>query len=193
MFNSKSLDSDLFKFLALTVAFGVIYTLNNWLTPFLNLVPAAHLIHIPSGIKFLIVLLFWLTGALSIATVSLLAGLWVYFPDNYPVSLELALVNAISPLLTLKLFKGSLSLDEVIEQLNWTKLLKMGLLFSLLNSAMNQLVVYWNGVTEDILRGLEVMFIGDITGFYITLSLMKLMAPHFKRPVDRIQQKNQPL
>lgn len=186
MFSRQFFDSDLFKFLALTIGFGVFYTLNNVLTPFLHLLPAAHLVHIPSGIKFLMVLIFWFTGAFSIAAVSLLAGLFVYFPGHYMVSLELALVNAASPLLTLKYFKGALSLDQMIEQLSWTRLLKMGLLFSLLNSAMNQLVVYWNGLTQDILSGFEVMFVGDITGFYITLSLLKLLAPCFKRSVDGI-------
>ena len=175
-------ESYIAKFLALTVAYGVFYSVNNLVTPFLLLVPAAHLVHIPSGIKFLIVLIFWLTGALSIATVSLLAGLFFYFPDRYEVSLELAVVNAVSPLVTLKFFKGSMSLDEFIEQLSWTKLIKMGLLFSMLNSSMNQLVLYWNDVIQDIVSGLEVMFIGDITGFYITLSLMKLLAKYIKHP-----------
>lgn len=178
----KALDSAPFRFFTLTVFYGFAYTINNLLTPFLHLVPAAHLVHIPSGIKFLMVLIFWFTGALSIAVVSLLAGLFVYFPENDALCLELALVNALSPVLTLKLFLGTLELDELIKQLTWTKLLKMGLVFSVLNSAMNQLVVYWHGITADILSGLEVMFIGDITGFYITLSAMKLITPFFKRP-----------
>lgn len=181
MKNNKWLDSKLLKFLVLTVGFGVIYAVNNMLTPFLKLVPAAHLVHIPSGVKFLIVLIFWVTGALSIATVSLLAGIFFFFPDNLAVSVELALVNATAPLLTLICFKGTRSLDEFIAQLCWPQLLKMGVLFSLLNSAMNQLVVYWNGVAKDILTGIEVMFIGDLTGFFITLSLLKLLGPFVKR------------
>lgn len=181
MKDNKWLDSKLLKFLVLTVGFGVFYAVNNMLTPSLKLVPAAHLVHIPSGIKFLIVLIFWVTGALSIATVSLLAGMFFFFPDNLVVSVELALVNATAPLLTLIFFKGSRSLDEFIEQLSWIQLLKMGVLFSLLNSSMNQLVVYWNGVATDILTGIEVMFIGDLTGFFITLSLLKLLGPLVKR------------
>lgn len=182
MMHHKWLNAGPTKFILLTLAFGAIYSINNMLTPFLNLVPAAHLVHIPSGLKFLMVLIFWLTGALSIATVSLLAGLFVYFPENPWVSIELAIVNAVSPLLTLVLFKGSSTLDELIDQLSWSRLLKMGILFSVLNSAMNQLVVYWNGISTDILSGLEVMFIGDLSGFYITLTLMKLLAPHVKHP-----------
>lgn len=167
------LNNPFLKYLALTLVFGAIYSINNLLTPFLRLVPAAHLVHVPSGIKFLMVLIFWLTGALSIATVSLLAGIFVYFPDSYLVSAELALVNAASPLLTLIFFKGATTLDELIAQLNWSRVLRMGIVFSILNSSMNQLVLYWNGITTDFLTGIEVMLIGDITGFYITISLLK--------------------
>jgi hypothetical protein len=181
MLIKKIFNDPVLKFLALTLAFGIIYSINNLLTPFLRLVPAAHLIHIPSGIKFLMVLIFWLTGALSIATVSMLAGIFVYFPDNYSVCAELALVNAISPLLTLFFFKGAAPLDELIAKLNWSRVLRMGIVFSILNSSMNQLILYWNGITFDFLTGLEVMMIGDITGFYITISILKFFYLFLKK------------
>lgn len=186
MLNQKIIKAPILKFLTLTLAFGALYTINNLLTPFLRLLPAAHLVHIPSGIKFLMVLIFWLTGVLSIATVSLLAGLFVYFPDNYWVSIELAVVNAVAPLLSLMFFKGSMPLDELISQLNWSKLLRMGVVFSILNSSMNQMVLFWNGITSDVLSGIEVMLIGDVTGFYITMTLMKLFNQYFKRDLAKL-------
>lgn len=170
-----------FQFLALTLAFATVYAVNNAATPFLQLVPGAHLVHIPSGIKFLMVLIFSFMGALSIATVSLIAGLFFYFPDHYGVSLELALVNALSPLLALKLVTGTFRIGGFLEHLDLNSLFKMGLVFSLTNSALNQLVIYWNGQTVDFLSGLEVMFIGDITGFGISLMLLKLGARLIKK------------
>ena len=170
-----------FQFMALTLAFATLYAINNAATPFLYLVPGAHLVHIPSGIKFLMVLIFSFMGALSIATVSLMAGLLFYFPNHHGVSVELALVNALSPLLTLKLVTGTFRLGGFLEHLNLNSLIKMGLVFSLTNSVLNQLVIYWNGLTTDFLSGLEVMFIGDITGFGISLMLLKLSARFVKR------------
>ena len=41
-----------------TLVFGTIYTLNNLLTAPLLLAPGAHLVHLPSGFKFLLVLVF---------------------------------------------------------------------------------------------------------------------------------------
>ncbi len=169
------------QFTALTLAFATIYAVNNAATPFLHLVPGAHLVHIPSGIKFLMVLIFSFMGALSIATVSLVAGLFFYFPNHLGVSIELALVNALSPLLALKLVTGTFRLGGFLEQLKLNNLIKMGLIFSLTNSALNQLVIYWNGLTTDFISGLEVMFMGDITGFAISLLLLKLSARLVKR------------
>lgn len=170
-----------FQFMALTLAFATLYAINNAVTPFLHVVPGAHLVHIPSGIKFLMVLIFGFMGALSIATVSLVAGLFFYFPDNQAVSVELAIVNALSPLFTLKLVVGTFKLDGLLEDIDLDGLLKMGLVFSLTNSMLNQLVIFWNGLTTDFLSGLEVMFIGDITGFALSLMLLKLSARFVKR------------
>jgi hypothetical protein len=57
----------LVTYVCLTIVFGTVYAFNNTLTHFLMVVPGAHLIHIPSGLKFLLVLVFGLTGALSIS------------------------------------------------------------------------------------------------------------------------------
>jgi hypothetical protein len=173
MSNTPWYENDALQFLAVTSAFAVLYGLNNYLTPFLHLVPGAHLVHIPSGIKFLMVLIFGITGALSIATVSLVAGMWVYFPGNAGVSLALAAVNALAPLLALKWVSGSFKLDPDLEHLNLKALVKMGLVFSLLNSASNQMVIYWYGLTNDFLTGWGVMVVGDITGFFLSLVLLK--------------------
>jgi hypothetical protein len=38
-----------------------------------------------------------------------------------------------------------------------------------------QLVIYWNHLTDNIIGGLEVMFIGDVTGVFITVLILKLI------------------
>lgn len=174
-------ENNLIKFLLLTCAFALVYAANNAATSSLRIVPGAHLVHIPSGIKLVMVLIFELTGALSIATVSLLAGLFFFFPTFPDVSTELAIANALAPYLTLKLIMAGTSFDDWISTLTRRKLITMGLAFAALNSSLNQLVIYWNGLSNDMLSGLGVMFIGDITGVYITLSLLKLIS-HFLKP-----------
>ena len=43
-------------FIALSLGFGTVYAMNNLLTAPLLLAPGAHLVHLPSGFKLLLVL-----------------------------------------------------------------------------------------------------------------------------------------
>ena len=57
----------------------------------------------------------------------------------------------------------------------------MGFLYASLNSSLNQMVLFWNGITTDFLNGMMVMFIGDITGLYILFMLIGLVGKFFKK------------
>jgi hypothetical protein len=71
-------------YVVLTLVFGTLYALNNVLTAPLLLAPGAHLVHLPSGFKLLLVLVFGMVGALSVFTVSLVAGYGFFSPVNCP-------------------------------------------------------------------------------------------------------------
>jgi hypothetical protein len=49
----------------------------------------------------------------------------------------------------------------------------MGLVYSGLNSSLYQLIIYLNPLTDNIISGLEVMFIGDLAGVFITMLILK--------------------
>ena len=164
-----------FTFLALSLSFGAVYALNNLLTAPLLLAPGAHLVHLPSGFKFLLVLVFGSLGALSVFTVSFCAAMGFYFSGNLALSFELAAVNAIGPLLTRKFFLEHWSLHGNLTNLNWKTLSAMGLMFSVLNSSLNQLVLYWNQVISNMVDGLQIMLIGDITGVFLVLGFIRLV------------------
>jgi len=166
-------DNRAITFLVLTLAFGTVYALNNLLTAPLLLAPGAHLIHLPSGFKFLLVLVFGMVGALSVFTVSLVAGLGFYFAGELPLSLELAIANALAPLMTVKFFFDQQWVQHDLSDLRWKTLTIMGLLYAILNSGMNQLVLYWNQVIHNMVDGLQIMFTGDITGVLLVMVLMR--------------------
>jgi hypothetical protein len=177
----KLTDSTGLKFLVITFTFGIVYAINNVLTPWLLLVPGAHLVHIPSGIKLVLVILFEKMGACSIAVVSLVAGVLFYFPGQYFLNFELALVNALAPYWAVALFTYAKGIDGWIQSLTSQKIMAIALLYSMLNSALNQLVFYWNHLTADILSGLTVMFVGDVTGVLIVIMLLRIAGRLLKR------------
>jgi hypothetical protein len=49
------------------------------------------------------------------------------------------------------------------------------LLFVFLNSSLNQLIMIWNNISSNFLDGMLVMLVGDLTGTYFVLSVMKAL------------------
>jgi hypothetical protein len=168
-------------YLVLTLVFGTFYALNNVVTAPLLLAPGAHLVHLPSGFKLLLVLVFGMVGALSVFTVSLVAGLGFYFVGEMPLSIELAIANAIAPFLTVKFFLDQQLVQPDLSDLRLKVLALMGLLYALLNSAMNQLLLFWNHAIQNMVDGLMIMFTGDVLGVILVLGLLRLAMRWAKR------------
>ena len=175
----KIFQNKLFTFVFVLIVYLLIHFINNYLTEFLYLLPGAHLVHIPSGFKLLFVLIAGWIGALGIGVAALIAALLYSFPSNYILGLELAVVNVVAPLLAIKLLVQRFSMNENLIGVSSKQLLVLGLVFSFLNSGLNQVVLYWNGVNQNFLDGILVMFIGDITGAYIVFLLLKVLSKKF--------------
>jgi hypothetical protein len=176
------LSSKLGTFLLVMVGYGLIHFVNNSLTEFLYLVPGGHLFHIPSGFKFLFVLVAGWVGALGVGVASLVAALLYNFPGEWTLSAELAIINGLAPWLSRTLFIENFGLNEDLSNINVKQIFLMGLLFVFLNSGLNQLILYWNSVNTDFLNGILVMLIGDLTGTYFVLSVMKLLTQKLGTP-----------
>jgi hypothetical protein len=169
------LSSKLGTFLLVVLGYGLIHFVNHSLTEFLQLVPGGHLFHIPSGFKFIFVLVAGWVGALGVGVASFVAALLYKFPGEWALALELAIINGLAPWLSRTLFIQNLGLNEDLSNINMKQIFLMGLLFVFLNSGLNQLILYWNSVSVDFLNGILVMLMGDLTGTYFVLSVMKLL------------------
>lgn len=169
------LSSKLGTFLLVAFAYGLIHLLNDVLTEFLYLVPGAHLFHIPSGLKFLFVLIAGWVGALGVGAATFVASVLYKFPDHWILGAELALINGLAPLLVRKLFIENLGLKDDLSNIHTKQIILMGLLFVFLNSSLNQLIMIWNNISSNFLEGMLVMLVGDLTGTYFVLSVMKAL------------------
>lgn len=179
-------------YLVLTLVFGTFYALNNVVTAPLLLAPGAHLVHLPSGFKLLLVLVFGMVGALSVFTVSLVAGLGFYFVGEMPLSIELAIANAIAPFLTVKFFLDQQLVQPDLSDLRLKVLALMGLLYAVLNSAMNQLLLFWNHAIQNMVDGLMIMFTGDVLGVILVLGLLRLAMRWAKRKMQATEDNQLP-
>jgi hypothetical protein len=179
-------------YVVLTLVFGTFYAVNNLLTAQLYLAPGAHLVHLPSGFKLLLVLVFGMVGALSVFTVSLVAGLGFYFVGELPLSIELAIANAIAPFLTVKFFLDQQLVQPDLNDLRPKVLALMGLLYAVLNSAMNQLLLFWNHAIQNMVDGLMIMFTGDVLGVILVLGLLRLAMRWAKRKMQATEDSQLP-
>ena len=180
------------NYVVLTLVFGTFYAVNNLLTAQLYLAPGAHLVHLPSGFKLLLVLVFGMVGALSVFTVSLVAGLGFYFVGELPLSIELAIANAIAPFLTVKFFLDQQLVQPDLNDLRPKVLALMGLLYAVLNSAMNQLLLFWNHAIQNMVDGLMIMFTGDVLGVILVLGLLRLAMRWAKRKMQATEDSQLP-
>lgn len=178
------LSSKLGTFLLVGFGYGLIHYVSNQLTDFLYLVPGAHLFHIPSGFKFIFVLVAGWVGALGVGVASLVTVLLMKYPEQWVLGLELAFINGLAPLLARTLFIENFGLNTDLSNINMKQIFLMGLLFVFLNSGLNQLVLYWNNVSSNFLDGLLVMLLGDLTGTYFVLSAMKLLTKNWQTAQD---------
>ena len=169
-------------FLFIGFAYAGIYFLNNALTGFLYLAPAAHLVHIPSGFKLLFVLIGRWAGAAAIACVAFLNAYFLMFEGKMMLGLALACASGLAPLFTWLFFKHRLQIQENLGNIQYKDILAMGFFFAVLNSALHQLIVFWSGEQSNFAKGFLIMGIGDLTGLYIVLLIIKFTYRFIPRP-----------
>ena len=166
---NESVTKEISLFTFLVIGYGLLYFLNNVLTNSLYVVPGAHLVHLPSGLKILLVLVTGLTGSFAIAVVGFLWSSFYMFKENYLLSFVLAVSSGLIPWISLWIFQKKFELHTDLSNLTWKKLLLLVLIFAVLNSTCLQFLVYAFGQSTDLLNGIWVMLVGDLTGIFIVI------------------------
>jgi hypothetical protein len=158
---------------ALTIGYSIFYFTNNFLTDFLYLTPGAHLVHLPSGIKILMTLIAGPIGALAIFIVSNIWGVMFPFPGQFGLVFLLSIGSAGVPWLVCKICSDKFHLDDELSNLTLSSLLSISFSYAVLNSLLTQSIIYLAGQSQDLWGGVEVMFLGDVTGILLVVSIVR--------------------
>ena len=87
IFNALRGDADRLRlFLLVTAGYSVFNVANHYATESLYLETGAHLIHVPSGVRMVIVLVASILGAAAISLASFPYAYWILFDGNLPLS-----------------------------------------------------------------------------------------------------------
>ncbi len=157
----------------LTLGYGFFYFANNLCTDFLYLTPGAHLVHLPSGVKILMTLVAGPIGALAIFIISNIWGVMFPFPGQIGLVLILSIGSAGVPLLVTKVCSDKFMLDGELSNLTLRSLLTLSLSYAALNSVVTQSIIYLAGESSNLWGGIEVMFLGDVTGILLIVSIAR--------------------
>jgi hypothetical protein len=170
---------------AVALAFALVFGLNEWLFSGLSYALGVDWIFLPGGFRLLAVLLLAGKGALGVALASALIAALVLFPEDPVTALGAGALSGFSPWLARRLSVTWLRLREDLSGLTSTDLMKMAALFALLSASLHQLWYVGRGHSDDLLRGIAVMAVGDFLGAVLVLYTARVVLAVAARRVRR--------
>ncbi|WP_251373113.1 hypothetical protein [Polynucleobacter ibericus] len=156
------------------MAYTLLFYLNGWLTDSLVFGLGVNWIYLPAGLRLFLTLIFGLPGAVGIAIASFLISYYGAFPQELTLCIGTGLISGFAPYLARYFVFSNLRLESDLSNLNFPKLIACILIYSLLSAGLHQ----WWFSTMDLddtgsLNHFAVMFIGDVLGSLLLISLIK--------------------
>jgi hypothetical protein len=164
------------------ISYTFLFYINNWLTSELVFSLGVNWIYLPAGLRLFLTLIFGLPGAIGIALASFLISYFGEFPHDITVCLGIGLVSGFAPYLARVFVMSNVRLTSDLSDLNFQKLVICILIYALLSAGLHQ---WWFStmVLENAggLSQFSVMFIGDVLGSLLLISLIKCSLDALKK------------
>jgi hypothetical protein len=156
------------------MAYASLFYLNAWLTNTLVFGLGVNWIYLPAGLRLFLTLIFGFPGAIGIAVASFLISFYGDFPHDLTVCVGVGLISGFAPYLARYFVFSNLRLESDLSNLNFPKLIACILIYSLLSAGLHQ---WWfatmNLENTGSVNYFLVMFIGDVLGSLLLISLIK--------------------
>jgi hypothetical protein len=173
--NALKNDADRLRlFLVVTAGYAVFNVANHYLTESLYQETGAHLIHVPSGVRMVIVLVAGVLGAAAISLASFPYAYWILFDGNLPLSIIISITSSLIPLTTFFVVRRIIHWQNNFADLTPRKLLIISITYATTNATVHQFIYHLFDVVERPVNAWLVMFTGDILGIVIILYLLRL-------------------
>jgi len=154
--------------LATMAMFIAMLAINELLFARLEFVPGINWLYLPAGIRLLSTLLFAEAGAVGLLLVSWLVNLWYFFPDDPVRAFAGGVLATIAPYGVYRLARHWYGLSASLANLTPRRLLVLALLYSIASPVLHHVWFALRG-EKDLLRGLVVMLVGDLTGTLLVI------------------------
>ncbi len=162
--------------------YALLFYINAWLTSDLVFSAGVNWIYLPAGLRLFLTLIFGLPGAIGIGVASFLIGYSGALPHDLILCIGTGVISGMAPYLARMVVFSNIRLEADLSNLSLPKLLMCILVYALLSAGLHQV---WYG-----LEGLEdsgninhflVMFIGDVAGALLLISLIKASLDFLRR------------
>lgn len=156
------------------LAYAFLFYANNWLTSELIFSLGVNWIYLPAGLRLFLTLIFGLPGALGIALASFLISYHGDFPHDLVLCIGIGLVSGFAPYIARVFVLSNVRLAPDLSDLNFQKLIVCILIYAFLSAGLHQ---WWFSTmalnNTGGINHLSVMFIGDVLGSLLLISLVK--------------------
>jgi hypothetical protein len=154
--------------------YAMLFYLNSWLTAELVFGTGVSWIYLPAGLRLFLTLIFGLPGALGIAFASFLISYCGELSNDLTVCIGVGLISGFAPYLASIFVFNNVKLESDLSNLSLPKLLSCILIYALLSAGLHQLWFAAEGLENTgSLKHFLVMFIGDVFGSLLLISLIK--------------------
>jgi hypothetical protein len=164
------------------LTYGALFYINSWLTSTFTFGTGVSWIYLPAGLRLFLTLIFGLPGALGIALVSFFISYSGVLSDDLIVCIGTGLISGFAPYIARIFVLSNIKLDPDLSNLNLPKLVICILVYAALSAGLHQ---YWyatvNLQDSGTMNHFFAMFIGDVAGSLLLISLIKYSLDVLKR------------
>jgi len=161
-------------FVISTLTYSALFYFNAWLISSLVFSSGVNWIYLPAGLRLFLTLIFGLPGALGIAFASFLISYCGGISNDLTICIGTGLISGFAPYLARILVFSNMKLEADLSNLSLPKLLICILIYALLSAGLHQ---FWYATVDlkdaGSLNHFLVMFIGDVLGSLLLISLIK--------------------
>jgi hypothetical protein len=165
--------------------YSALFFFNDWLTETVKYDLGVSWIYLPAGLRLFLILIFGLSGAIGIAAASFAISYFGVFPPDLLTCIGIGLISGFAPLLAKWVVVSNIPINNDLSNLSIQKIILCIVIYALMSSGFHQ---YWF-----VLRDLEsgsinhflVMFIGDVAGSILLITLIKYGIDLMRRTVPR--------
>jgi hypothetical protein len=165
--------------------YSALFFFNDWLTETVKYDLGVSWIYLPAGLRLFLILIFGLSGAIGIAAASFAISYFGVFPPDLVTCIGIGLISGFAPLMAKWLIVSNTYISNDLSNLSLQKIILCIVVYALMSSGFHQ---YWF-----VLRDLEsgsinhflVMFIGDVAGSILLITLIKYGIDLMRRTVPR--------